>query len=449
MGLASPKRPFNITAEPRRTTGGTNVRRLMVATALAVCLGRPAAGQTLASELTRFLYDEAAATVHLRSYLFDRRRQNPPHSVAVAGGGWVGLQTGWFYDVLQLGAVGYTTQPIWAPRGPDETSDGTRLLKLGGYGFFTLGEAYVSARWGNHVATAYRQRIDELEVNPHDNRMLPNTFEAYALRGELGADVQYFAGYVAAIKRRDESSFANMAEVAGAPNVNAGMLLGSVKYGDLTKLRLRGAAYVVPDVLWSSYGDAGGTIALTDSLTLRLQGQVAVQGSTGANSLTRQPSSTFWAGGHANLAWGPWSLQLAFTQVGSAAAWRSPYGIWIGYAKRQVLNFDAAGERAWHIGAGYDFAAIGLPGLTFGASATYGADAVLPGTGRRLSEDWEYDLDLQFRADRLPVPEWLKPLQLRGRVAFVDRYLAQSVNSLTEYRVILNYELTWQGPRRR
>jgi len=96
-----------------------------------------------------------------------------------------------------------------------------------------------------------------------------------------------------------------------------------------------------------------------------------------------------------------------------------------------------------------DFAAVGLPGLAFVASATYGSDAVLPLTGSRLSEDWEYDLDLQFRADRLPLPEWLKPLQLRGRVAFVDRYLGQSVNSLTEYRVILNYELTWQGPRRR
>ena len=103
----------------------------------------------------------------------------------------------------------------------------------------------------------------------------------------------------------------------------------------------------------------------------------------------------------------------------------------------------------YQIGAGYDFSAIGLSGLTFVASATYGENAVIPGTGSRLSEDWEYDLDLQFRADRLPLPEWLKPLQLRGRVGFVDRYLAQSVNSLTEYRVILNYELTWQGLRRR
>lgn len=421
------------------------MRWLLVATALGVCLGQPAAGQSLALELKRFLHDDAAATLHLRSYLFDRRRPTMPHFASMAGGGWVGLQSGWFYDVLQLGAVGYTTQPIWAPRGPYETADGTRLLKRGGYGFFSLGEAYASVRWSNQVATVYRQRIDELEVNPRDNRMIPNTFEAYALRGELGDDFSYFAGYVAAMKPRDESGFANMAEVAGAPNVNAGMLLGSLKYGDLSKLRLRAAAYVVPDIMWSSYGDAGGTIALTDDLTLRLQGQVAVQGSTGANLLTGEPFSTFWAGGQADLLWGPLSLRLAYTQVGTAARWRSPYGVWIGYNKRQVLDFDRAGERAWQIGAGYDFAAVGLAGLTLMASATYGDNALIPGTGGLLREDWEYNLDLQFRADRLPLPEWLQPLQLRGRAAFIDRYFGQSVNSYTEYRLILNYELTWKG----
>jgi hypothetical protein len=46
------------------------------------------------------------------------------------------------------------------------------------------------------------------------------------------------------------------------------------------------------------------------------------------------------------------------------------------------------------------------------------------------------------------VPDWLKPLQLRGRVAFIDEYLNNSVTSFTEYRVILNYEVTWKGPHR-
>ena len=108
----------------------------------------------------------------------------PPSLVTLAGGGWVGLQTGWFYDTVQLGAVGYTSQPLWAPQNHWETSNGTHMLRPGGYGFFALGQAYASARWQGQTFTGYRQYIDELEVNPWDNRMVPQTFEAYALRGQ-------------------------------------------------------------------------------------------------------------------------------------------------------------------------------------------------------------------------------------------------------------------------
>jgi len=166
---------------------------------------------TLGSELRRFLHDEATATVHVRSYLFDRVNQRPPNFTALAAGGWVGLQSGWFYDTFQVGAVGYTTQPVWGPQNPWDTSNGTSLLKPGGYGFFTLGQAYASARWKGQTATGYRQYIDELEVNPRDDRELPQTFEAYALRGGFGP-VNYFAGYVAAMKPRDYSAFINMGE---------------------------------------------------------------------------------------------------------------------------------------------------------------------------------------------------------------------------------------------
>ncbi|OYY41654.1 MAG: hypothetical protein B7Y57_13450 [Rhodospirillales bacterium 35-66-84] len=249
----------------------------------------------LGVELQRFLYDEATAALHLRSYLFDRQNQRPPSSAAIVTGGWVGLQTGWFYDTLQLGAVGYTTQPLWAPQGRITTSDGTSLLKRGGYGFFTLGQAYASARWNRQTATVFRQIVDELEVNPRDNREIPQTFEAYALRGALGP-VNYFAGYVAAMKPRDDSAFINMGQAAGASHVNKGMGLFSVKYGNMNEVQVRASTYYVPDILWSSYADVGGTIKVNGDLRVQLAGQFAVQGSNGMNLLTGQPFSTFWGG---------------------------------------------------------------------------------------------------------------------------------------------------------
>ena len=403
----------------------------------------------LGAELQRFLYDEATAVLHLRSYLFDRQNQRPPSSAAIVTGGWVGLQTGWFYDTLQLGAVGYTTQPVWAPQGRITTSNGTSLLKPGGYGFFTLGQAYASARWNGQTAMVFRQIVDEHEDNPRDNRDIPQTFEAYALRGMLGP-VNYFAGYVAAMKPRADSAFINLGEAAGAPNVNKGMGLFSVKYGNMNEVQVRASTYYVPDILWSSYADVGGTIRVNEDLRVRLAGQFAVQGSNGMNLLTGQPFSTFWGGFRADAFWGPMAFRVSYTQIGSAAAWRSPYGIFIGYNKMQSLDFNRAGEMAVTAGASYDFRGAGLPGVIFLATATGGSNAVNPATGAGISTNWEYDLELAIRGDAMPdAPDWLKPFNLRNRVAFVDQYQGRTVNSYTEYRVQLNYALTWKGPRLR
>ena len=45
---------------------------------------------------------------------------------------------------------------------------------------------------------------------------------------------------------------------------------------------------------------------------------------------------------------------------------------------------------------------------------------------------------------------FLKPLRLTGQVGFLDQYeIGKNVSSQMEYRAILNYEVTWRGPRMR
>jgi hypothetical protein len=287
-----------------------------------------------------------------------------------------------------------------------------------------------------------------LEVNPRDDRELLQTFEAYALRGKLSA-VNYFAGYVAAIKPRDYSTFINMGEAAGAPNFNAGMGLFSVKYGTMNDLQLRASTYYVPNILWSSYADAGGTIPINEQLKFVLAGQFAAQGSNGNNLLTGQSFSTFWGGFRADAIWGPFDFRLSYQQVGSAAAWRSPYGIYIGYNKVQVLDFDRAGETSVTVGLTYNLIGMGLPGVAVLASSTYCGNAINPATGAALADAWEHNLELALNGADMNVPDWLKPFRLRNRVAFVDQYLGNTHTSYPEYRIQLNYEVTWKGPGRR
>ena len=247
-----------------------------------------------------------------------------------------------------------------------------------------------------------------------------------------------------------EKEYARLGEAAGAPNVNKSMALFSAKYGSMNDLQVRASTYYVPDILWSSYADVGGTIKENEDLRVQLAAQFAVQGSNGMNLLTGQSFSTFWGGFRADAFWGPMAFRVSYTQIGSAAAWRNPYGIFIGYNKMQSLDFNRAGEMAVTAGATYDFKGAGLPGVIFLATATYGGNSVNPQTHTSLSNNWEYDLELAIRGDAMPnAPGWLKPFNLRNRVAFVDQYLNNTVTSYTEYRVQLNYELTWKGPRLR
>jgi hypothetical protein len=100
------------------------VRLAGLLAALACLSAPPSHADELGSELKRFLHDDAQAVLHFRSYFLDRTNPAPPNNAAWAGGGWVGLKTGWLYDTFQLAAVGYTTQPLWAPLA----TDGTQLL---------------------------------------------------------------------------------------------------------------------------------------------------------------------------------------------------------------------------------------------------------------------------------------------------------------------------------
>jgi len=53
--------------------------------ALLLAAADPAAAQKAGTNLRRFLYGDATATLHLRSYYLDRTNPSPPDNVAWAG----------------------------------------------------------------------------------------------------------------------------------------------------------------------------------------------------------------------------------------------------------------------------------------------------------------------------------------------------------------------------
>ena len=145
-------------------TGRTAARACVAALTLATAW--PAHASDHAEDRRKALVDDAAVTVHFRTYYFDRDKPDGSRSSAWAGGGWLGYESGWLRGFLQLGAVAYTSQPFWAP----DDKDGTLLLKPGQDGYAVLGQAYAAFKFQDQVFTAYRQYVVQPEVNAQDKR---------------------------------------------------------------------------------------------------------------------------------------------------------------------------------------------------------------------------------------------------------------------------------------
>jgi hypothetical protein len=52
-------------------------------------------------------------------------------------------------------------------------------------------------------------------------------------------------------------------------------------------------------------------------------------------------------------------------------------------------------------------------------------------------------LELAFSADLRPVPDWLKPLQLRTRAGYLNQFQNDTLASTAEYRLYFNYGFTF------
>jgi hypothetical protein len=407
-------------------------RKWLAATLLAVAVPPAAAGGSQEAPGAR----EQTLTLHLRTYYLDRERPVPPDSKAFAAGGWIGYDSGWFFDRFKVALTGYTSQKLVGP--PDQ--DGTLLLKPGQKSYSVLGEAYASVKlWDDHKFSAYRQLIVQPEVNPQDNRMTPNTFEAYNFMGKAGG-FGYFAGYVDKMKTRNSDKFLDMANVAGAPpGVSSAMWLGGLSYVPMKDFALRLSSYHVSDILNSTYLDADWTTPLSPSWKLQLTGQYMFQGSTGRNALTGADFDTWSAGLRAALTNGAATMRATYTQTGSGANYRSPYGTWAGFTSLVVSDFNRASERAFGLEGSYDFKK-NLPGFAATAYAVFGSKAINPATGARVSDKDEYNVTLDYRFGGSSYPDWLKPLWLRGRVTRIDESLNGSTSHTWDYRFIVNYE---------
>lgn len=104
------------------------------------------------------------------------------------------------------------------------------------------------------------------------------------------------------------------------------------------------------------------------------------------------------------------------------------------FSEIQLGNFSQTDERTWYLGYAYDFAAIGIPGLTFSASYFSGDQAKVNGfTGEQT--EWERDLAISYVLQSGP----LKNLSVR----WLNGHNKSSyVRDMDENRLYFSYPLS-------
>src|SRR5262245_6982713 len=214
--------------------------------------------------------------VQLRTYYFDEETTTGIQRSAWALGGWAGVRSPWWGNLFQAGVVGYTSQKLY---GPDD-KDGTRLLAPGQESITVLGEAFGAVRVAGQTVTGYRQLINRPFINTQDNRMVPNTFEAYTLTGSVD-QVAYTGGYVTKMKTRDSERFVWMSNVAGGTGDQEGVVYAGATWSFAKNGYVRIDELYSTDVMNIFYTDIRYPITLDDKTALILGAQYYPQHSVG------------------------------------------------------------------------------------------------------------------------------------------------------------------------
>jgi hypothetical protein len=372
--------------------------------------------------------------VRIRSYYFDRNIGGDTENLAWTIGGWIDYKSGYYKNRFQIGAAPYTSQPLYAP----DDKDGTGLLESGQEGITILGQAYLAFRITDGVdIRVFRQPHNVPYLNENDSRMIPNTFESYALRGSSFNKTDFIAAQITKIKERDSNEFVHMSEAAGFEGTSKPVTMGGIRYSFTEDINA-GAITQYGWDLWNTlYLEANGYWNFIDKFSIRLSAQYTDQRSVGEEIGGSFQTGVF--GGKIAFGYKGAGLSLAFSSTDDERKIQNPWGGYPGYISLMLSDFNRAGEEAWLVAASYDFGELGFEGLSVFTKYArgYNAEGIISGSAvEALPDQEEFDITLDYRLKKGP----LKNLWLRFRYAFLNQDGPGAVDS-DNIRLILNYDV--------
>lgn len=373
--------------------------------------------------------------LNLRSFYFNRDQFNDNVSSAWALGGALAYKSGWLLERLQIGTTFYWSENLYGPKD----KDGTLLLKPGQHGYNVLGQLFGRIRLvDDHILNLYRYEYNTPFIGKNDVRMTPNTFEGYTLTGSFGGKdgapgFRYGTGYITKIKERNSDDFVWMSRDAGADiKRGVGVIGGTFTQG---KFSLGAVNYYSDDIINIFYTESKYSFPITKELGALVAFQFADQRSVGEERLNGRSFITNQLGVKSDLSYGGAVFTLGYTNTLRGDDMQSPWSGYPGYTSVQVQDFNRAEEQALITKLSYDFARLGVEGVTSYILFVHGWGRINPTTKNSVADENEFNFDLQWR------PKWsfLNGFSARFRYSHVNQYQGAKSN-LNDYRFIINYD---------
>ena len=370
-------------------------------------------------------FRDGTLDANIRSYWFQRDNKNEDDTKALALGGELVWNSGWYRDLISLQLAGFTSQPIYAP----DSKDGTGLLQSGQNGYSVLGKANAQLKIGETRVRLYRSELNTPFANNGDIRMTPLLFENYTILSHDIERVDILASYVTKYKQRTSQSFKGLLEGIGSDKDSDMFILGG-RYRPDQGFSIGAIGYHVKDYL--AIGYVGGQADLNSAWgVFNVAGQYIHQQNTG-KSLDGDINNNSLG----------WKVEYQHGQASWTAAWhkvsgdsvRKDWGSYPGYNSLILRDFNRANEESFRIGLNYEIAQW-LEGLSFIGNFVFGDT---PDRGLDQSPDEkELDLTLDYSSEN----HYFRHFNVRLRYAQVWQDYKVGNGNIKDLRFIINYQL--------
>ncbi len=378
----------------------------------------------------RPFFADTSLKLGLRNYYFYRHKYDRSNSEAWAQGVSLAYKSGYLANHFAIGAVLYTSLPLYAP----ESRDGTGLLHPDQEEYTVLGQIYGEIKIVDGLQMNFgRKEYNTPYVNAHDVRMTPKTFQGVTLTGTHkgraeGSNWRYGAGYLYKMKDWNQGDFDWTSEALGVDEERGIAMLG----GNYSTKRFSIGAidYISPDLINIFYTEGSYGWALSDNTSIKLSAQLSDQRSTGDELITNEDFDVQQWGAKADFGLWDATVSVGFTDTtGGSDGMRSPWGGYPGYTSVQVKDFNRADESATILKVAYDFTDLGAPGLSAYALWVHGFNVDEP----NFDED-EVDMNLQW------APKEGKMKDFSARVRYARIFQDGGGDPvIDDFRVIFNY----------